>query len=407
MRRALLVAILIGASGSAHADGAFPDELQVFAPGSAPNELVLGANFGLLQSTDDAASWTLVCEGLISGPDLLTMYQLGPDLSIFAIYGGTVTRSTDQGCDWTASNTIPGSLVQDLFVDPLNVQNVWAISFGYQAQALNAIYLSTDGGATFGAPSYVEDAGVLNGIEASHTEGVAVGSGYLFSVDGGSNEPYLLRTEDLGATWTRTLHPEIEPRELAIAQVDPSHDGTVYLRVGLTTGLDALGITIDGGSAIQILLELGEPMSSFALGGDGTLYVGSELGHLWVRAPGANTFTESDGPEFRCLAERSGTLYACGNDLTDGFALGASTDRGATFTPLLRLQDIATLQACAPVQRECAVALTSLQTIVGYQQPVPDAGSTSASKGKGCGCGSVPGLECLALLALVGRRRRT
>jgi hypothetical protein len=403
------VAALLLASGTALADGAFPDELQVFAPGAAPHTVILGANFGVVQSSDDGAHWTLVCESLISGATLVTQYQLGPDGSLFAIAGAAVERSSDQGCSWASSNAIAGSVLRDMFVDPLNAQNVWAIADGFQVGAPNALYLSPNGGAAFGAPSYVEPAGYLDGIEASHSEGVALGAGSVSATDGGNDLPYLLRTSDLGATWARVLHPELGARKIGIAQVDPANDQVAYLRL-FGTGLDALAVTPDRGTTVQVLLELPEAMSAFALGGDGTLYVGAKSGHLWVRAPGATAFALSTGPMFRCLAERAGTLYACGDDLLDGFALGTSTDRGATFQRLLRLQDINALAACDPVQRQCTVSLQQLEQTLADVTPGSSSGgstgggSSTVHRGGGCGCASTPGLGMV--LVMGGLRRR-
>ncbi len=406
LERALLGAVLASCPAAARADGAFPDELQVFAPAASPHAIVLGANFGLVQSADDGQSWAFVCEGLISGSSLVTMYGLGPDGSVFAISGGTALRSVDQGCSWSPSNAIPGSSLRDLFVDPLDVQNVWVIADGFEVEAPNALYLSTDGGATFGAPAYTEAAGYLAGVEASHTEGHVLVSGYFSARDGGSDLPYLARTADLGATWAQALHPELEPRRIAIAQVYPSDDHVAYLRL-FGTGQDALAVT-DASGGIQNLLELDEPMSAFALGGDGTLYVGAKSGHLWVREPGATSFTLGSGPKLRCLAERAGTLYACGDDLVDGFALGVSTDHGATFHGLLRLQDIATLEACPPVQRACAVSLAMLQSVIGDTTPSSSSGSTGGRGGgrHGCGCDVGEGAGWWALLGSLLRRRR-
>jgi uncharacterized protein (TIGR03382 family) len=317
-----------------------------------------------------------------------------------------VSRSSNQGCSWSTSTAIAGSTVRDVFADPLDPARVWAIALGFQPGAPNAVYLSQDRAATFGAPLYSEPSGTLTGIEASTTTpGVALGAGYLFGADGGPDLPYLLRTDDSGATWTRFPHPEVAPRRLGIAQVDPADDHQAYLRIGLSTGQDALGLATDGGAAIEILQELGEAMSAFALGSDGALYTGSRLGHLWVRPPGATSFTQRSGPLLRCLGERAGKLYACGDDFQDGFALGVSTDRGATFTPLLRLQDIATLQACAPVQHACGVPLATLQETVGYQKP-SSAPPPPAPKA-GCGCQPGGGLAPLLLLGLgLGLKRR-
>src|ERR1700722_16826738 len=55
-------------STTALADGAFPDELQVFAPHLQPNRIVLSTNYGLILSEDNGATWSYACETGGAGP---------------------------------------------------------------------------------------------------------------------------------------------------------------------------------------------------------------------------------------------------------------------------------------------------------------------------------------------------
>jgi hypothetical protein len=50
------------ATGSAHANGAFPDEFSIHFPANAPHRIYVGANFGLLVTEDDGATWRYSCE---------------------------------------------------------------------------------------------------------------------------------------------------------------------------------------------------------------------------------------------------------------------------------------------------------------------------------------------------------
>lgn len=58
----VLVSLLLGVTGRAQADGAFPDEFSIHFPPDAPNRILIGANFGLLVSEDDGLSWRYACE---------------------------------------------------------------------------------------------------------------------------------------------------------------------------------------------------------------------------------------------------------------------------------------------------------------------------------------------------------
>jgi hypothetical protein len=112
-----------------------------------------------------------------------------------------------------------------------------------------------------------------------------------------------------------------------------------------------------------------------------------------------------NGPSLRCLAARGSTLYACADNFGDGFAVGASTDRGHSFQPLLLFQQIDTLASCNPVQQSCAVALHTLQVTVGYTGSSTTTGG-SMPPSKSCGCSESDALVLpWGLGALMAKRR--
>src|SRR6266404_2674328 len=61
-------------AGPARADGAFPDSMSLFLPADRPQRMVVGANFGLIVSDDDGASWYFVCEQAIAAN--VSAYQM-------------------------------------------------------------------------------------------------------------------------------------------------------------------------------------------------------------------------------------------------------------------------------------------------------------------------------------------
>src|SRR6516162_7293685 len=69
------LALALGASGAARADGAFPDSDSIVVPASLPGEIVLGTNFGVLLSVDDGDTWTWTCEQ--AGNTFGSHYQMG------------------------------------------------------------------------------------------------------------------------------------------------------------------------------------------------------------------------------------------------------------------------------------------------------------------------------------------
>src|SRR6266851_5651042 len=53
--------LLLAGPLPARADGAFPDEMSIHFPASAPHRILL-TNFGLAVSEDDGATWRYSCE---------------------------------------------------------------------------------------------------------------------------------------------------------------------------------------------------------------------------------------------------------------------------------------------------------------------------------------------------------
>src|ERR671939_1845601 len=101
----MVCAVLVGGAPPARANGAFPDEFSVHFPPNAPHRILIGANFGLLVSEDDGATWRYACEPWVTvgssdplSPALVSFYQVTADGAVLAD-SGPITRSTDT-CNW-------------------------------------------------------------------------------------------------------------------------------------------------------------------------------------------------------------------------------------------------------------------------------------------------------------------
>ena len=68
------VAMTLPAVG-AHANGAFPDSLNILTPATLPHETLLATNFGLVMSFDGEQTWTWSCEQTLNS--FATLYQMG------------------------------------------------------------------------------------------------------------------------------------------------------------------------------------------------------------------------------------------------------------------------------------------------------------------------------------------
>ena len=142
-------------------------------------------------------------------------------------------------------------------------------------------------------------------------------------------------------------------------------------------------ITTDGGQTFQTVLTIIGQFSSFLRAGDGTVYAGTMGGQLYVRPPGATTFTNHSAPHFRCLGQRPGTsrIFACGDQGLDGFDVGYSDDYGGTFTRMSRQ----TARPTGRVSSRCSESATPGfrgRTAVPVRRMVVPASRTPAPMGR-------------------------
>jgi photosystem II stability/assembly factor-like uncharacterized protein len=365
---------------SAHANGAFPDEFSVHFPAPSPQRIYVGANFGLIVSEDDGATWRYACEPWITEGSSaalsqanVSFYQLTQDGSILA-ESSQITRSEDDACTWPPSGGgISGQIVTDMFADANDATLVVAI-----VDVANGSYIvaSHDGGKTFVDPPLYQSNALLTGVElAASTPGLM----YATSISISGSAATLLTSVDSGQTWTSTSIATPAGTEPRIIGIDPVDSNTVYIRVvGAVT--DSVFITTDGGQTFVTALSIEGQITSFLRAGDGALYAGTGGGELYIRAAGSQTFTSQPGPHFRCLGQRPGTsrIYACGDGTIDAFDLGYSDDNGATFVSLMNFSQILGPLTCPPVATNCVDHWARIQQVLGINQPTPDAGPPPA-----------------------------
>ena len=370
---------LVGPS-AARANGAFPDELSIHFPASAPHRILLGTNFGLVVSEDDGATLRYACEPYVtsgSSANLslasVSFYQVTADGAVLAD-SVNLTRSADVGCSWpTSSGSVAGAVVSDIFADPTDPTFALAIIATINGTSIAS---SHDGGNSFGPPLY-STADLLTGIESSRSTPGVVYATAIHPTGSTTNSAVLLRSADYGVHWAAPATiPAPSGTQPSILAVDPANANTVYLRL-LSGAKDSIGITTDGQN-VQTVLTVPGVLTSFLRASDGTLYAGQLEGNLYLRAPGATTFTKQSGPHLRCLGQRPGTtrIYACGDGFLDNFSVGTSDDGGKTFQPLMKFAQILGPLTCAPVQSACSAHWQRVQQVLGIATP-PDAGPSA------------------------------
>jgi hypothetical protein len=238
-------------------------------------------------------------------------------------------------------------------------------------------------------------------------------------------DPILARSSDSGATWSSTdLAGMLGPGAIRIIAVDPTDPRHLFLRVGVPSGGEKLGVSTDGGLTFTEPVSVSNQLTAFARLASGTILVagldasGSPVG--FRSSDGGATFAPwANLPHVRALAERDGNLYAAAHNFLDMFAVGVSTDEGVTWKPVLTYDQVKRVKAC--VQNVCQDVCDNLAGLTLWPQSVcgdVDAGSTPVPTPKsGCGChaagdgaadggGLASALNALAAGAWLARRRR-
>jgi len=357
--RLLASLVVMCASASAQANGAFPNSLGILLPTDRPAEIFLATTFGLISSQDAGKTWTWSCEQPVAYS--ANLYQLGPSPldRIFAVSSDGLIYSDDGSCTWSiAAGALKDSWVTDAFVDPTDPMHVMAIG-SPNTMSPESVYESTDGGVSFGSPLFTAPVmGVLTGIEAARSDPATV---YLAMYETPGPHPKIAKSTDGGKTWAAPLDlwPILGPSTFRILAVDPTDRGKIFLRVSQPFG-DVLAVSADGGVSFQTPVKFAFQLTAFALLASGTVLVGGSdfdpQGNMipasYRSTDAGRTFGTWSAPRLRALAERSGQLYAAADNFKDGFALGVSTDEGLTFRPLMTYDKVTSVMAC--VQTVCS-----------------------------------------------------
>jgi hypothetical protein len=395
-RAVALAVLVVAAPAVARADGAFPAGEGVLVPADRPQEIMLVTNFVLVSTEDGGATWTWSCEQDTNA--LGVLYQLGPAprRRLFAVANQQVVFSDDATCSWQiAGGMLAGPSVTDVFPDPVNADRVLAIG---SAAGVYAVFESADGGATFGAMRLQGAAGELvTSVESARSDPRVV---YVASMGAGQS-PRLARTGDGGASWTMNdLTADLGPGLPRIIAVDPADPDTVILRWSSTAGGEAIAVTHDGGTSALKTLSIDHYFTSFTRMPDGALVLSAvaavspaQKSGLFVSHDGAASFQENDAvPGVLAVAQRGGVLYGATDNFGDGYALGASSDEGVTWQPVVRFDQIGSIKACLRSNAQCQASCEALAgNGLGSPGKIWDETVCSATSAPGGAGGGAPG----------------
>ncbi len=439
----LVALALLAAPVGAAAHGRPPRIERIAFDPSDPDRIVLSATIGLIVSSDRGASWTWVCAAAFGAdptqedPDVVVA---GDGSLVLATFDG-VARGEPDLCDFS----FPPGPARDVFVVDLATHpGDAAVVLGLASSGVadDRLVRSEDSGrtwATLGAP-----------IPEILTERVAIAPSdpSRIYVSGAIPDPtarraFVLRSSDGGESFEQTEIALVDGERLPqVVGVDPTDPDRVFVRMArgaVDPRNERLLYSEDGGATFTSIFEL-QSMRAFALSGDGqTLWAGSATGAgLWVARGGATVLEQVSDLDVRCLAEHDGALYLCVDQLTEGFALGRSTDGGEAVEELLRFEDARARPECArcsTTELVCPAWVGDLEAdLATYFGGVdagmtglprdggiplecrpdggPDAGGPLPPPAGGCACAARPAagsgavLVPLALLALGLRARR-
>jgi hypothetical protein len=371
--------VALGSPARVRADGALPQSLGILLPADRPAELLLATTFGLIISEDVGGSWLWTCEQAATAAGYMYGFGPSPRDRLYALSPTEGLAISDDGsCSWQrAGGALDSAIANDYFVDRTDAGRVLAVAAGRDGDGgilPQSVYLSMDGGTTFGmTPLYTAPAMTnVVGIEIAHSDPTVVYAAMYRYANAPGFHPTLLRSSDGGATWTpRDVEAGLGPHEFRILAVDPDDPDLLYLRV-IEAGQETLAVTRDAGATFSTPIEVANgTLSAFARLASGTVLVaaltnlpgggGGTVGSAYRSTDMGTTFQPwvlCPQPHILGLAERGGALYLAGREASDGWALATSVDEGATVTPLSSYEEVRGVKSCQPAldcQMACAM----------------------------------------------------
>jgi MYXO-CTERM domain-containing protein len=446
----LVAAAVFGAglclASPARGNGVFPSVSQLVVEPGAPSHLYLRTTFGVVFSRDDGESWSWLCEDALGYTNTLPSIAVleGGELLVGVPTG--VSHGTVEGCGFELASGISANVV-DLTVTRSGPPAVLALGVDFVSH-VSQVWESTDAGRSFaslGAP--------FPDLQAT-TLDVAPSDPSVIYVTGmptaGAAQGVLLRSRDHGASFdTLTIPDAVGEGWPYIGAVAPDDPDTLYVRLAGVPG--RLKVSHDGGETFSEPLTLDYELQGFALTPDGqTVLASNPLAGTFRADTTSLAFEKIACFGVSCLKWSGSTLYACGDQTSDGFTVGVSRNEGQSYERLLDFECIQPYAGCAdatPVGTICPPLWPWIsQQLAGFGQcdaerPVPPAntqcfgaagspGAAGASSGSdggtggssptpkhedaGCGCrvggssSNVPVLFALAasVVACFRRRRR-
>lgn len=365
MVRNLAIAVVVAATGLAHANGRPANTSTINFRQGHDQDIAAGMTFGMVISHDGGTTWRWMCEkailyGGLYDPD----YVYNPSGALFATTfdGSLVTRD---GCAFQPTqfgkkffSTITQGPNGALYMAAADV----ADPMGNPGDA--KIYKSTDNGLTFPTSA---TAGVINdwynSIEVAPSDPTRVYlSGYRLTA--GLRSFQIYKSVNGGTSFTPVTSNTFTTSEnssIDIVGIKNGAPDTLFVRVSLQSGDigDAIWRSDNGGGTWTKIFEKPEEIS-FVVRKNGDLVAATRtLGTFVSPGPTNPPLVAVPGaPHINCLAENSaGELWACTRNYStmnmpsDGAGIMKTTNL-ASWTKVLVDQDILGPVECAAGTRQ-------------------------------------------------------
>ena len=405
----------------ATANGRFPATSTVAFHPRDLQRVFVGVTFGAILSADRGAHWSWVCEaalGTTGAVDPVFLYSRKGEL--FAATFADLMVSRDGGCTWTPDATFADRGAGDVVEHPTQDDVLYVPTSG-TGQDFNALYKSTDAGRTWTVTSLRRTDTFLSSIR------IAASNPRRFYVSGwraaSPKAAWIFRSDDGGETFTELDTGVTNPAYFYVLGVSPTNPDVMFTLLATVTGRgDVLQRSEDGGRTHAIVLEEPEGIKHMAISPDGQTVWVAGLNRVHRSTDGGRTFARLAKPTRNaCVNHDGATLWACGWQFEDDFALATSTNGGDAFTRVFNLADLQGPLACpagSGVKTLCEPLWPDLAALLGIQPrdagagidagaPLAD-GGTVVPPPKTCRCDSGSGAPSgLALVVLAVLVRRT
>lgn len=365
------------------ANGRYPAAGQLVVDPSDPAHLVLRATYGVVTTRDGGVNWDWVCEqGVGYEGEMDPAMAITQDGTVLAGFYDGLSVTKDE-CAWGfAQNGLEAESVIDVSTekqDPTKAVAITATPKG-GGNFASQYWTSNDNGATWTKKSDLKASVNLLTVDVAPTNPSRV---YASGIDtGGVN--VVARSDDGGVNWTYVTLPGDDAIGPFISAIDPTNPDVLYVRQDAIP-VDRLLVSRDAGATWSTAFTSAGALLGFALSPDGTqVVVGGVEDGVWKAPTATLAFAKISASTAKCLTWTPQGLYACLDQDVEGFIVGKSTDEGATFQPLLNLNGVCGLLACAPettVGQNCPGYWLVMEALLEKPEACVRGGTTGSSSG--------------------------